>query len=141
LTENEYFLRLEGRISGEMAGMRDPSLRHYWCDGLRPDQFAVSGDKCRITGLAYFGESGQEFWSFVVLLGGQTIRDADKGFLLVFSADQFPGAEMELTWLRQEMGGNVYLWEGQEAWLCPALFKYFETAPPRIFAQIRESGR
>ncbi len=69
------------------------------------------------------------------------IRDADKGFLLVFSADRFPGAEMELTWVRQEMGGNVYLWEGQEAWLCPALFKYFETAPPKIFAQIRETGR
>ncbi len=72
MTEKEYFLRLEWRIGREMAGMRDPSLRHYWCDGLVPDQFAVSGDKCRITGLAYFGESGQELWSFVVLLGSET---------------------------------------------------------------------
>jgi hypothetical protein len=45
---------------------------------------------------------------------------------------------MELTWLRQEMGGNVYGWEGHEGWLCPALLKYFPEAPGKIFAQAKE---
>ena len=66
------------------------------------------------------------------------IHDAENGFLLLFSADRFPGADLELTWLREEMNGNVYQWEGQEAWLCPALFKYFDSAPTRIYAQLRE---
>ncbi len=37
----------------------------------------------------------------------------------------------------QEMGGNWYWNEslGMEGWLCPALFKYFDTAPERIYAQ------
>lgn len=35
------------------------------------------------------------------------------------------------------MGGNWYWNEslGMEGWLCPALFKYFDTAPERIYAQ------
>ena len=67
------------------------------------------------------------------------IQNADRGFLLVFSADPFPGAEMELRWLRQEMGGNVYGWNELEGWLCPALLKYFPEPPQRIFAQFRET--
>ena len=39
------------------------------------------------------------------------IRDAENGFLLLFSADRFPGADLELRWLREEMNGNVYEWE------------------------------
>ena len=66
------------------------------------------------------------------------IRNADGGFLLLFSAGPFPGAEMELTWLRQEMGGNVYSWNGMEGWLCPALMKYFTTPPKIIYAQLKE---
>jgi hypothetical protein len=66
------------------------------------------------------------------------IRDAENGFLLLFSADRFPGADLELNWLREEMNGNVYEWEGHEAWLCPALFKYFKSAPAKIYAQMRE---
>src|SRR6266700_2315846 len=63
------------------------------------------------------------------------IRNADKGFLLLFSAGPFPGAHLELTWLREEMGGNVYGWGDREGWLCPALLRYFPDAPARIYAQ------
>jgi hypothetical protein len=66
------------------------------------------------------------------------IRDAANGFLLLFSSGPFPGAQMELTWLREETGGNVYGWEGREGWLCPALLKYFPEAPRKIFAQAKE---
>ena len=72
----------------------------------------------------------------------QEIPDAAKGFTLIFSADPFPGATVELDWVREEMGGNWYKWTktGQEGWLCPALFKYFDAAPRKLYAQAKPKG-
>ncbi len=58
-------------------------------------------------------------------------------FLLIFSAQPFPGHQAELEWVREEDGGNWYRSDGMEGWLCPALFKYFQSAPARIYCQIR----
>ncbi|MDV3001811.1 MAG: hypothetical protein N5P05_003417 [Chroococcopsis gigantea SAG 12.99] len=65
------------------------------------------------------------------------IADADNGFKLLFSARPFPGYQVKLKWLRGEYDGNWYKWEAQglEGWLCPALFKYFESAPEEIYCQ------
>ena len=67
------------------------------------------------------------------------IPHADRGFLAVFSADYFPDATIELERVRAEGGGTVYRWAatGQEGWLCPALFRYFETAPAKLYLQVR----
>lgn len=67
------------------------------------------------------------------------IEGADRGFLMVFSAGPFPDADLELTWVREELGGNVYAWSeaGQEGWLCPALLKYFDEAPVKLYVQLR----
>jgi len=73
-----------------------------------------------------------------VIVGEKGIRNADKGFLLLFSADPFPGADLELNWLREEMVGNVYGWGDREGWLCPALLRYFATAPAKIYGQAKE---
>jgi hypothetical protein len=62
-------------------------------------------------------------------------------FLLIFSAQPFPGHQAELEWVREEDGGNWYRSEGMEAWLCPALFKYFKSAPARIYCQIKSIPR
>lgn len=66
------------------------------------------------------------------------VPGAARGFRLVFSGGPFPGSMVQLDWLREEIGGNWYAWrEGaMEGWLCPALFKYFEAAPPRIYARV-----
>jgi hypothetical protein len=63
-------------------------------------------------------------------------RDA---FVAVFSASPFPGAQVTLERTREEGGGNWYRWTqtGQEGWLCPALFRYFEQAPERLYVQIK----
>lgn len=65
------------------------------------------------------------------------IPNADKGFKLLFSANPFPGYQAELVWVREEYGGNWYLWqlENREGWLCPALFKYFSEAPNKIYCK------
>ncbi len=68
------------------------------------------------------------------------IRDipgAAEGFLAVFSAGPFPGADLVLERTRGDTGGTWYRWTrtGQEGWLCPALFKYFPTAPREIYVK------
>lgn len=67
------------------------------------------------------------------------IRNAEEGFLLLFSGSAFPEADECLVWQRPEEDGNVYQSEtfGTEAWLCPALLKYFDGVPLRIYVQIR----
>ncbi|MCC6354989.1 MAG: hypothetical protein IT577_13955 [Verrucomicrobiae bacterium] len=65
------------------------------------------------------------------------IPDAKRGFRMVFSAAPFPGHTVRLEWRREESGGNWYHCPqlSMEGWLCPAMFKYFETTPPEIFAK------
>ena len=67
------------------------------------------------------------------------IPDAAAGFTLIFSAKPFPGFQLQFDWRREEMGGNWYHAPelDMEGWLCPALFRYFEAAPERLFAQFK----
>ena len=66
------------------------------------------------------------------------IPDAEKGFRAIFSASPFPGADLKLKWRREESGGNWYYSDRfkMEGWLCPALLKYFPTAPREIYVKI-----
>jgi hypothetical protein len=65
------------------------------------------------------------------------IPDAENGFTLLFSTNPFPGYTAELQWKREEYGGNWYYCPQFqiEGWLCPALFKYFDQAPQKLFAK------
>jgi hypothetical protein len=65
------------------------------------------------------------------------IPDADKGFRLTFSSKPFPGFQKKLTWLRGDMQGNYYKTDDppMEGWLCPAMFKYFDQAPPELYVK------
>ena len=69
----------------------------------------------------------------------QEIPDAKSGFTLLFSAQPFPGFQAEFEWRGEEFSGNWYYSPalGMEGWLCPALLKYFDCAPKRIYAQFR----
>lgn len=65
------------------------------------------------------------------------LPNAEQGFRLIFSDQPFPGFQHQLTWRRADLSGNIYHCEelDREGWLCPALFKYFESAPPELFAK------
>jgi hypothetical protein len=65
------------------------------------------------------------------------IPGAENGFALYFSEAPFPRHQAELIWLREEYGGNWYRPNGTdlEGWLCPALLRYFSTAPARIYCR------
>jgi hypothetical protein len=68
------------------------------------------------------------------------IPNAEKGFRAIFSASPFPGANWKLEWRREESGGNWYYSNRfkMEGWLCPALLKYFPTAPREIYVKIEQ---
>ncbi|HLO97830.1 MAG TPA: DUF6717 family protein [Fimbriimonas sp.] len=68
------------------------------------------------------------------------IPNAESGFKMIFSADQFPGASIHLEWRRAELSGNTYFCEqlGQEGWLYPALLKYFAEPPQHLYVAIQE---
>jgi hypothetical protein len=65
------------------------------------------------------------------------IPDARKGFRLLFSSSPFPGYQKEFSWTRGDYGGNWYRCDepAMEGWLCPALFKYFDAAPKKLYAR------
>ncbi|NJL72653.1 MAG: hypothetical protein HC888_14315 [Candidatus Competibacteraceae bacterium] len=67
----------------------------------------------------------------------ENISDAVNGFRLTFSSQPFPGFQVRIALDRPEYGGNWYRWPERnvEGWLCPALVKYFESAPPEIYVQ------
>lgn len=59
----------------------------------------------------------------------------DGGIKLLFSDAPFKGYRFQLNLLRGDQSGNFYYCPefGYEVWLCPALYKYFATAPANIF--------
>jgi len=65
------------------------------------------------------------------------IPNAQDGFRLTFSASPFPGYQIELIHVRGEYEGNWYKRadDSMEGWLCPALFKYFDRAPQKLYAK------
>ena len=67
------------------------------------------------------------------------IPEAARGVTILFSAAPFPNSQFEFAWRREEFGGNWYFSPrfGLEGWLCPALFRYFASAPERIYAQVK----
>lgn len=65
------------------------------------------------------------------------IPNAKSGFRLLFSAQAFPGHQRVLTWSRSDGTGNYYRLDDppMEGWICPALFKYYETPPKQLFVK------
>lgn len=72
----------------------------------------------------------------------RSIPDAADGFTLIASERPFPGHQLELERRREENDGNSYCASDleMEGWLCPALFKYFQTAPHRTYAQFKRKS-
>lgn len=70
------------------------------------------------------------------------IPDARDGFRLLFSALPFPGFQMVISRVREELGGNWYALDDppMEGWLCPALFQYFDDAPGSIYVRAEPKG-
>jgi hypothetical protein len=65
------------------------------------------------------------------------IPEARQGFKLLFSAQPFPAFHVELDRVSEESGGAWYRWAVQQrqGWLCPALLKYFDAPPVKLYCR------
>ena len=65
------------------------------------------------------------------------IPNADEGFRLIFSAQEFAGHTHRLVWKRKDGTGNWYYCPqfDAEGWLCPALLRFFKEAPKEIYVK------
>jgi len=67
----------------------------------------------------------------------KNVKNADTGFILLFSSKSFPEHNAKLVWDGKDMNGNWYLCNGMRGWLCPALLKFFKKAPKTIYVRIQ----
>ncbi|HEX9199538.1 MAG TPA: DUF6717 family protein [Acidobacteriaceae bacterium] len=67
------------------------------------------------------------------------ISNAERGFAMLFSAAPFPGHQYRLEWREPSGSGNVYYSPDLDVsgWLCPALLRYFESPPQKLFVQVK----
>jgi hypothetical protein len=64
------------------------------------------------------------------------IPNAKQGFRLLFAAAPFPGYQAHYQQLSSEYSGTWYKTsDGKKGWLCPALFKYYSTAPKDLYVR------
>ncbi|HWE94327.1 MAG TPA: hypothetical protein VG269_10210 [Tepidisphaeraceae bacterium] len=67
MDEAEYWPYLEFRICRELAGMREKSLRGWWCDGFIPESF--DADRRCVTGRVWMAHGkDQQAWDFTLVL-------------------------------------------------------------------------
>jgi hypothetical protein len=69
MTEADYWVRLEYRVTDEFAGMAENHLRHLWCDGFIPHQFFLDDPTPRISGVTWICNGPrQDLWEFTLFL-------------------------------------------------------------------------
>jgi hypothetical protein len=71
------------------------------------------------------------------------IVNASTGFRLLFADNAFEGCQSSLSWVRADpVEGNWYKADdsGEEGWLCPALFCYFQAPPAKIYVRGEPKG-
>jgi len=70
-------------------------------------------------------------------LHAKGIQNGEEGFRLLFSAGEFPDYDFRFTHVREGNGGDWYYSDDfqMEGWLCPALLRYFESAPSEVFTK------
>jgi hypothetical protein len=128
---------VEDRRLREVDVSKVHAVRPYWLPetgewafddearGLEREPFVLGASE-RITEL--LGDS----------LGWRGLEKARQGgFLLLFSERPFDAYQARYYLVREEGGGHVYQddW-GREAWLCPALLKFFDEAPHALYARV-----
>jgi hypothetical protein len=70
LTETDFWLHLEYRVSRTLGRMPVARERGLWCDGISPGDFHLSDSQPRITGHAWIvhGQKRWDEWRFTLIL-------------------------------------------------------------------------
>lgn len=83
----------------------------------------------------------------LLILGCESkkIKDPENGFVLVFSEEYFPNADVKLHFKELFCNGWVYeieelnmkgIMPGQKAWICPYMAFFFNATPKTLFLKI-----
>lgn len=73
------------------------------------------------------------------------ISDPEKGFLLLFSEEYFPNADVKFNFVESKHDGWVYsveelnlkgLMPGQSAWLCPYMTFFYPNPPKSLYLKV-----
>lgn len=91
MEEQEFWRRLEFRVGAEFAGFADRRMRHYWCDGLVPEEYDLADAEPQIRGLAWCGPSGQEPWRFTLEVGRETVAGGRIDWATLLPDDELTG--------------------------------------------------
>jgi hypothetical protein len=89
--EREFWLHLEYRIGAESAGLADRRLRSCWCDGLLPEEYDLAGTEPRVSGVAFYGPSGQERWRFTLVVGQEAACPRQVDWSALLPSDRLTG--------------------------------------------------
>ena len=127
-------------------------IQPYWYEGTWVFDDASKGlEKEPLEG--HFEAELREIRVLARLIGGRVtkmidylvkdIPNAREGFILLFSSQPFAGYQVELNRIAEENGGCLYRGKNYsaEAWLSPALFRYFETTPESLYIKAEPSHR
>lgn len=97
-------------------------------------------------GLWVFDDPAKELDKEPLVEGADTFLDLmTEGFpkeacVVMFSGSQFPSAQLVLHKVGNGVGGGTdyeHRDTDHQMWLCPALFKYFDVAPEKIFLSVK----
>ena len=78
----------------------------------------------------------------------KNIKDYENGFLLLFSEEYFPNADVKFTLLEPKANGWIFnveelnlkgLLPGQAAWVCPYMVMYYPEPPKTLYLKIEEN--
>jgi hypothetical protein len=99
--EDEFWIALEFRVSGEFPGMADKQLRHFWCDGFIPEQYLLDDLMPRIVGRAWIvDDQRQENWEFTLFLNQSYALRTDIDWFALLPADNVT------CWLALDLPGK-----------------------------------
>lgn len=78
----------------------------------------------------------------MAVLSDVNISIPDISIALLFSNLPFMGHQCELRLIKSDESGSTYYWEDEDGydrtpWLCPAMFKYFPTAPKTLYGAVK----
>lgn len=85
----------------------------------------------------------------LIVLGceAKKIKDPQNGFVLVFSEEYFPNADVKLNFKEYVFNGWIYeieelnlhgIMPGQKAWICPYMSFFFTSTPQTLFLKIED---
>ncbi|HEY1687172.1 MAG TPA: hypothetical protein VGG19_20595 [Tepidisphaeraceae bacterium] len=69
MEQQEFWSRLEVRVTAEIEELKEDGFRGWWCDRFTPHRIGLVGERQAVIGKVWMGKGeAQEQWHFALLL-------------------------------------------------------------------------